>query len=80
LPNQKAFEKKYGPTLAQEAARLKLVWYGYGTRDPAKPNALTTQKMFDHYGIKYQSEEVPGPHDWSTWRLCLIHFAPLLFR
>jgi enterochelin esterase family protein len=80
LPNQKAFEKKYGPTLTQEASRLKLVWYGYGTRDPAKPNALATLEMFDRYGIKYQAEEVPGTHDWSTWRLCLGQFAPLLFR
>jgi enterochelin esterase-like enzyme len=80
LPNQNVFEKKYGPTLTQDAARLKLVWYGYGTRDPAKPNALSTMKMFDHYGIKYQSEEVPGAHNWATWRLCLSHFAPLLFR
>ena len=80
LPNQASFEKKYGPSLTQNAARLKLIWYGYGTRDPAKPNALATMKLFDRYGIKYQSEEVSGPHDWSTWRLCLGHFAPLLFR
>lgn len=81
LPNQKEFEKKYGPTLAKDTARLKLVWYGYGSRDLAKPNALSTMKMFDHYGIKYQSEEVSGgTHDWSTWRFCLGHFAPLLFR
>ena len=42
LPDQKKFEKKYGPTLVREAARLKLIWFGYGTRDPAKPNAETT--------------------------------------
>ncbi len=36
--------------------------------------------MYDHYGIKYQSKEVNGPHDWSTWRLWLSHFAPLQFR
>jgi enterochelin esterase-like enzyme len=81
LPNQKEFENKYGPTLTKDAARLKLVWYGYGSRDPAKPGALNTMKFLDRYGIKYQSEEVPdGPHDWSTWRTCLGHFAPLLFR
>ena len=81
LPNQKEFENKYGPTLTKDAAGLKLVWYGYGSRDPAKPGALNTMKIFDRYGIKYQSEEIPGgPHDWSTWRVCLSHFAPLLFR
>ncbi len=81
LPDPKEFEKKYGPMLTKDAARLKLVWYGYGSRDPSKPNALNTMKIFDRYGIKYQSEEVPGgTHDWSTWRTCLGHFAPLLFR
>ncbi len=80
LPNQKNFEKKYGPTLVREAARLKLIWFGYGTRDPAKPNAETTMKVFDSYGVKYQSEETPGGHVWANWRLYLSQFAPLLFR
>ena len=80
FPNQKAFEEKYGPTCGQDAARLKLVYFGYGTRDPAKPGAQSAQKMFDRYGIKYQSEETPGGHVWANWRLYLSHFAPLLFR
>jgi enterochelin esterase family protein len=77
---QKSFEDKYGPTLGQEAARLKLIWVGYGTADPARPDGQSLQKMFDRYGIKYQSEETPGGHVWANWRTYLSHFAPQLFR
>ena len=80
LPNRDHFEKTYGPTLSQEAARMKLIWYGYGTRDPAKPGAQSTLEFFDSYGIKYISEETPGGHVWANWRLYLSQFAPLLFR
>ena len=80
LPNQQAFEEKYGPTLAQEAARLKLIWIGYETRDPARPKAESEKKMFDRCGVKYQSQETPGGHVWANWRLHLSQFAPLLFR
>ena len=80
LPNRKGFEEKYGSTLTQDAARLKRMFYGYGTRDPAKPDAQATLKYFDSHGIKYQSEETPGGHVWANWRLYLSQFAPLLFR
>jgi enterochelin esterase family protein len=80
LPNRDHFEKTYGSTLSQEASRLKLIWYGYGTRDPAKPGAESTLKFFDSYGIKYISEETPGGHVWANWRYYLSRFAPLLFR
>lgn len=80
LPNREGFEKKYGSTLTQEAARLKLIWFGYGIRDPAKPSAEATMKLLDSFGIKYTSEETPGGHVWANWRLYLSQFAPLLFR
>ncbi len=80
LPNRDGFEQRYGTTLAQEAARLKVVWCGYGTRDPARPDAEATMKFLDRHGIKYQSAETPGGHVWANWRLYLSRFAPLLFR
>jgi enterochelin esterase-like enzyme len=80
LPNQKGLEEKYGSTLSKDAARLKLIWFGFGTRDPSKPNALSAQKFLDGYGIKYLSEETPGGHVWANWRRYLSEFAPLLFR
>jgi hypothetical protein len=80
LPDQKGFEEKYGSTLSEKAARLKVVYFGYGTRDPAKPNSLSVQKMFDKYGIRYKSVETPGGHVWANWRFYLSQFAPLLFR
>lgn len=80
LPNQKAFEEKYGPTLVSQTAALKLIWFGYGRRDPAMPNSLSVQKMLDKYGIKYKSIETPGGHVWANWRFYLSQFAPLLFR
>jgi len=76
----KAFDEKYGPSLGQETARLKLLWYAYGATDIAKPNALNVLKMFDGYGVKYKTEETPGGHTWTNWRLYLSQFAPLLFR
>ena len=80
LPDQKGFEEKYGRTLSEEASRLRVIYFGYGTRDPAKPNSLSVQKMFDKYGIKYKSVETPGGHVWANWRFYLSQFAPLLFR
>lgn len=80
LPNRDGFEKKYGSTLSKEASRLKLVMFGYGTRDPAKPGAESTMKFFDTYGIKFISKETPGGHVWANWRHYLSEFAPLLFR
>lgn len=80
LPDRNRFEEKYGSTLTKDAAKLKLIWYGYGSRDPAKPGAESTLKFFDSYGIKYVSEETTGGHNWANWRYYLGQFAPLLFR
>src|ERR1700743_3152960 len=43
---QKSFEEKYGPTLNQEASRLRLIWVGYGTADPARPAGEDLRQMF----------------------------------
>jgi len=80
MPNKKVFEEKHGPTLKQEAAKLELIWFGYGARDPAKPGAQDAQRFLDRYEIKYHSEETPGGHVWANWRLYLSRFAPLLFH
>lgn len=76
----KAFEDKFGPTLGEKTAALKLFWYAYGDTDIARPNAEKALKMFDQHGVKYITEMTPGGHTWENWRLYLSQFAPLLFR
>jgi len=80
LPNRKGFEQKYGARIKEMTANLKLIYYGYGTRDPARPDAEATEAYFDSHGIQYVSEETPGGHVWANWRLYLSHLAPRLFR
>lgn len=79
-PDQKVFDDKYGSTLKQETSRLKLLWFAYGDTDIARPQAENILKMFDRYGVQYQTELTPGGHTWENWRLYLSQFAPLLFK
>ena len=78
--DQQAFKDKFGSTLLQETSRLKLLWYSYGDTDIARPQAEKILKMFDGYGVKYQTEMTPGGHTWTNWRLYLSQFATLLFK
>jgi S-formylglutathione hydrolase FrmB len=62
--------------------RMKLVWFGIGTEEPAAMakgmkgfhDAMTTS------GVHYVYYESPGTsHEWQTWRRDLKDFAPRLF-
>jgi len=63
--------------------RLKLLWLGLGTKEPAPfPKSVGAfRAMLDQQGIRYTYYESPKTaHEWLTWRRSLQNFAPLLFR
>lgn len=63
--------------------RVRLVWIGIGTAEPAPfPASIRAfRDSLDKGGIKYVYFESPGTaHEWLTWRRSLNDFAPRLFR
>ena len=63
--------------------KMKLVWLGIGTAEPANMYASVKgyHDALDKAGIKHGYYESPGTsHEWLTWRRCLHEFAPLLFQ
>ncbi|WP_431292591.1 alpha/beta hydrolase [Pedobacter sp. P26] len=63
--------------------RLKLLWLGLGTKEPAPfPKSVGAfRAMLEQQGIRYTYYESPKTaHEWLTWRRSLQNFAPLLFR
>nr|WP_309686595.1 alpha/beta hydrolase-fold protein [Armatimonas sp.] len=63
--------------------KMKLVWLGIGTAEPANMYASVKgyHDALEKGGIKHGYYESPGTsHEWLTWRRCLHEFAPLLFQ
>jgi enterochelin esterase-like enzyme len=60
--------------------RLKVLWFGAGSVDAAKPNTEALLKVLDRKGVKYTYWPTDGGHAWVNWRRYLNAFAPLLFR
>jgi enterochelin esterase-like enzyme len=63
--------------------KMKLVWLGIGTAEPANMYASVKNyhDALEKAGIKHGYYESPGTsHEWLTWRRCLREFAPLLFQ
>ncbi|MEO7271534.1 MAG: alpha/beta hydrolase-fold protein [Vicinamibacterales bacterium] len=65
------------PTYNQE---LRLFWWGWGETDIARANGLAVIDTFKAQGVKIETLETPGGHEWSNWRLYLQEIAPKLFR
>jgi len=64
-----------------EINNMKLFWISMGGEsDIAYQNGLAVNKIFDDYGIKYQTNTYNAGHTFITWRHDLLKFAPLLFR
>lgn len=78
--DRQAFEQHYGDSLAARVRKLRLLYYANGETDIALPQAKEVYKMFDARGIRYVARLTPGGHQWSSWRIDLNDFAPLLFR
>lgn len=61
-------------------AQLKLFWWGWGVTDIARANGLAVIDKFRSEGVKIETLETPGGHEWSNWRTYLHEVAPKLFR
>jgi enterochelin esterase-like enzyme len=59
---------------------LKLFWWGWGETDMARENGLLVIDKFKSQGVRIETRETPGGHEWSNWRLYLYEVAPKLFR
>ena len=60
--------------------QLKLFWWGWGKTDIARANGLAVIDKFKSQGVKIETMETPGGHEWTNWRLYLHDVAPKLFR
>src|SRR4051794_30016454 len=65
------------PTYNKE---LRLFWWGWGETDIARANGLAVIDAFKSKGVKIETLETPGGHEWSNWRFYLHEIAPKLFR
>jgi len=81
-PQRKMLEEKYADVLKNpEINKLKLFWFAMGgKKDIAYENGMAMEKLFDKYGIKYETNTYDAGHTFITWRHDLLEFAPLLFR
>ncbi|MDE3198265.1 MAG: hypothetical protein KGN84_18095 [Acidobacteriota bacterium] len=61
-------------------AKLKLFWWGWGQTDIARENGLKVIDEFKKDGVKIETMETPGGHEWANWRIYLHEVAPKLFR
>jgi enterochelin esterase family protein len=61
-------------------SELKLFWWGWGETDIARANGLAVIDKLKSQGVKIQTLETPGGHEWTNWRLYLHEVAPKLFR
>ena len=59
---------------------LKLFWWGWGETDIARANGLAVIDRLKGQGVKIETMETPGGHEWANWRLYLREIAPKLFR
>ncbi|HMC75619.1 MAG TPA: alpha/beta hydrolase-fold protein [Vicinamibacterales bacterium] len=59
---------------------LKLFWWGWGETDIARANGLAVIDTFKKQGVRIETMETPGGHEWPNWRLYLHEVAPKLFR
>jgi len=60
--------------------QLKLFWWGWGETDIARANGLSVIDKLKSQGVKIETLETPGGHEWTNWRLYLHDVAPKLFR
>lgn len=61
-------------------SQLKLFWWGWGQTDIARANGLSVIEKLKSQGVKIETLETPGGHEWTNWRLYLHEVAPKLFR
>lgn len=58
----------------------KYYFVGCGESDFAYGNAERLMAGLDKHNMKYEYFGEVGGHAWATWRVCLLEFAPKLFK
>ncbi len=74
------FYKTEAAQIPRYNSQLKLFWWGWGETDIARANGLAVMDKFKSAGVKIETMETPGGHEWANWRLYLHEVAPKLFR
>ncbi len=74
------FYKSEAAQIPKYNSQLKLFWWGWGQTDIARANGLAVIGKFKSDGVKIETMETPGGHEWANWRLYLHEVAPKLFR
>ena len=74
------FYKSAAAKIPTYNSQLKLFWWGWGETDIARANGLMVIEKLKSQGVKIETLETPGGHEWSNWRLYLHEIAPKLFR
>jgi len=74
------FYKTEGAKFPTYNKELKLFWWGWGETDIARVNGLAVIEQLKARGVRIDTLETPGGHEWTNWRLYLREIAPKLFR
>lgn len=74
------FYKSEAAKIPTYNSKLKLFWWGWGQTDIARTNGLAVIDEFKKQGVKIETLETPGGHEWANWRIYLHEVAPKLFQ
>ncbi len=74
------FYKSEGAQFPKYNSQLKLFWWGWGETDIARTNGLAVIDKLKTAGVKIETMETPGGHEWANWRIYLHEVAPKLFQ
>jgi enterochelin esterase family protein len=74
------FYKTEADQIPKYNSQLKLFWWGWGQTDIARANGLAVIGKFKSEGVRIETLETPGGHEWANWRFYLHEVAPKLFR
>ena len=78
--DRQSFYRSEAAQIPKYNAQLKLFWWGWGQTDIARANGLAVIDKFKSAGVKIETMETPGGHEWANWRIYLHEVAPKLFR
>ncbi|HKD08912.1 MAG TPA: alpha/beta hydrolase-fold protein [Bryobacteraceae bacterium] len=74
------FYKSEAAKIPTYNSKLKLFWWGWGQTDIARENGLAVINTLKNQGVRIETMETPGGHEWANWRLYLHEIAPKLFQ
>ena len=61
-------------------AGLRSLWLGCGADDRRVAGHARLRSRLAEFGIEHGYHEVPGSHEWRTWRALLAAYLPTLFH